>query len=91
MARVLFVDDDPLLLESLRCALGSDFQLVTASSGDQALEILRETGPFPVVVSRLRTPGMGGVELLSRVRRLHPDSSRIMLTGHADLEVAISA
>jgi response regulator RpfG family c-di-GMP phosphodiesterase len=88
---ILFVDDEPNVLESMRRQLRNSFSLWTASSGEEALQILKTKGPCAVVVSDISMPGMGGVEFLSKVKALYPQTIRIILTGNADLEIAIEA
>jgi len=85
------VDDDQEMLASARRVLGKRFNLVTAGSGIQALDRLREEGPFGLVVSDLQMPGMDGIALLGQVRVISPDTVRIMLTGKADRERLIEA
>ncbi len=89
--RVLFVDDEPNVLEAIRRQLRKRFDVETASHGEQALQILQQNGPFAVVVSDMRMPGMNGAELLSRAREVAPDTVRMILTGHAEIESAITA
>jgi response regulator RpfG family c-di-GMP phosphodiesterase len=55
------------------------------------LQILKDEGPFSVIVSDMRMPGMDGVQLLSTVKDLYPDTVRLMLTGNADQGTAIEA
>ena len=88
LARVLYVDDDPNLLAGVRRHQRTHFDLTFCQSGPEALEIFQNEGPFAVVVSDLRMPRMDGIELLSRLHELDPDSTRIMLTGNGDLEAA---
>ncbi len=91
-SRVLFVDDDPRLLAAVTRVLHTcPFELRTATDGRAALEALRDDGPFAVIVSDLRMPGMDGVTLLRQARETAPDTVRILLTGQADLEGAVSA
>ncbi len=86
------VDDEPDLLASMTRNLRSEhFDLTTATSGAQALEILNSHGPFAVLVSDLRMPGMDGVDLLGRARRICPDTVRVLFTGQPDMEMAIAA
>jgi len=90
-ARVLIVDDDQNLLDSAARLLRGDMEIFTAASGKEALAVLDSCGPFAVIVSDLKMPGMDGIELLSRVSRSHPDTVRVLLTGHADMQAAIDA
>jgi len=91
--RVLFVDDEPAILSSLRNLLRRDrkrWDMAFATSGDAALAELAKA-PFDVVVSDMRMPGMDGATLLSRIQAHHPGTVRIMLTGHADREAIMRA
>jgi HD-like signal output (HDOD) protein/ActR/RegA family two-component response regulator len=86
--RVMFVDDEPQVLEGLRDALRPwrrHWQMTFAPHGQAALEAL-ECEPYDVVVSDMRMPGMDGAELLHEVQRIHPTSVRIVLTGWAEKE-----
>jgi len=82
--RLLLVDDEENILRSIKRVLRrGNWQVETASDGQQALEVFRTFQPA-VVISDFRMPGMNGVEFLSRVKELAPKTQRIMLTGHAD-------
>ena len=83
-SRILCVDDEERILNALRSFLRTDHDVVTATSGDQALEALKG-GEFDVIVSDQRMPKMLGVELLRRARELSPDTVRLLLTGYSDL------
>jgi DNA-binding NtrC family response regulator len=88
MRRVMFVDDEPQLLESLRDALRPwrhQWNMTFAPNGAAALEAL-ECEPFDVVISDMRMPGMDGAALLAEVQRLQPTSVRIVLSGWAEKE-----
>lgn len=89
--RVLFVDDDANLLAALQRQFRGVFPLETAPSGDAGLEVLAAKGPFAVVVSDYRMPGLTGTEFLTRVAAASPDTVRILLTGYAELQTAIDA
>ena len=89
--RILFVDDEPNVLQSIQRQLRKRFDLVTAEGGQEALRALQEQGPFAVIVSDMRMPGMNGVELLSKAKDLYPETVRLMLTGNADQETAMEA
>jgi FixJ family two-component response regulator len=89
--RILLVDDDSNVLDGYRRGLGREFLLETATGGDQALPLIEKNGPYAVIVSDMRMPGMSGTQLLSAVKSAAPDTVRIMLTGQADMETAIDA
>ena len=89
--KILFVDDEVQILDSMKRQLRKRFTIETAESGKKALEILKTNGPFSVVVSDMRMPVMDGVELLTTVKDMYPDTVRMMLTGNADQETAIEA
>lgn len=88
--KIILVDDDQNLLSSFKRTL-ADFELNTAASAAQALEIIDAQGPFAVLVSDLRMPGMDGLSFLSRVKDRHPDTVRMVLTGHGNMENAVKA
>jgi putative nucleotidyltransferase with HDIG domain len=92
-SRILFVDDEPLVLRSLKraTALSSKrWQAVFVGGGTAALDRLAE-GDIDVVVSDMQMPEMDGAELLTRVQERHPDVVRIVLSGHADPRLAFRA
>jgi ActR/RegA family two-component response regulator len=89
--KILLVDDDSLILEGYRRSLGREFLMETALGAQQALKLAADNGPFAVVVSDMRMPGMDGVQFLSRIKSMSPDTIRVMLTGNAEIETAISA
>lgn len=84
--RVLFVDDEPKILQGLRRSLRkhrSRWDMDFAQSGRKALESM-ERDPADVVVTDMKMPGMSGMDLLEEVRSRWPESARVMLTGHTD-------
>jgi response regulator RpfG family c-di-GMP phosphodiesterase len=89
--KILLVDDDSNILEGYRRSLSREFPMETALGGEQALKLVKENGPYAVVVADMRMPGMDGVQLLIRIRALIPDTIRVMLTGNADIDTAINA
>ncbi|MDR3566636.1 MAG: response regulator [Syntrophobacteraceae bacterium] len=90
-AKILFVDDDPNILAGFTRKLRKNFSVETAMGGEDGLGAISEKGPFSVIVSDLRMPGMDGIEFLNRARLAAPDSARILLSGNADLQTAIEA
>ncbi|MBL8143283.1 MAG: response regulator [Acidobacteria bacterium] len=89
--RALFVDDEPHVLSALKRQFHNLFVIDTASCGEDGLEVLQGGGRFAVVVSDYRMPGMSGVAFLAKAREIAPDTVRVVLTGQADMEAAISA
>jgi response regulator RpfG family c-di-GMP phosphodiesterase len=89
--KVLCVDDERNILEAYQRSLRKQYEIDTALGGEEALERISSHGPFAVIVSDMRMPGMDGVQFLSRAKETAPDSVRIMLTGNADMQTAIEA
>lgn len=89
--RVLFVDDEPTLLKIYAKALPDRLEVHTAESGSEALRMVKESGPFAVVVSDKQMPGMDGIELLENLKDSAPGTVRMMLTGESDQSVAMQA
>lgn len=84
--RILFVDDEPQVLQGLRRMLHSlsrEWELHFAPGGKEALEVMAAT-PMDVVVSDMRMPGMDGVQLLNEVKERFPKAARVALSGHMD-------
>jgi ActR/RegA family two-component response regulator len=89
--RVLCVDDEAAVLVGLQRNLGLHFDVHTAESAQQAREILEASPPFATVVSDMRMPVVDGVTFLKEVGERWPETSRILLTGQADIPSAVSA
>jgi CheY-like chemotaxis protein len=88
---LLIVDDDTDVVQALLRQLGSDaYTVLTAQSAGAAFELLA-THDVRVVISDQRMSGIDGVGFLSRVRELYPDTVRMLLTAHADLELITEA
>jgi ActR/RegA family two-component response regulator len=89
--KILLVDDDPLILEGHKRSLSREFLLETALGPMQALKLVTDNGPYAIVVSDMRMPEMDGIHFLSQVKSVSPETVRVMLTGYADIETAMSA
>jgi signal transduction histidine kinase len=87
---LLVVDDEVDVLESLRHLFHRSYRVLTASSGDEALELLKNNDVH-LVLSDQRMPGMSGDVFLSHARRIKPDAIRILFTGYADIQAVINA
>ena len=91
MHRIMFVDDEALVLSSFRRTVGSRFDCVFAQGAAEALSELCQDPGIAVIVTDMRMPGMDGITFIQQARQVAPQSSYIMLTGNADLETAIGA
>jgi response regulator RpfG family c-di-GMP phosphodiesterase len=89
--KILLVDDEENVLAAHTRNLHKRFTVETATGGEEALRMLEEAGPYAILVSDMRMPGMDGITLLERARAAHPDTVRVMLTGNADQATAIEA
>jgi CheY-like chemotaxis protein len=89
--RVLFVDDEPQVLEGIQRTMHKKVSIQTATSGEDALNMLQTQGPFALVVSDMRMPGMNGAQFLAKVRVQSPESVRMILSGQADLQATVEA
>jgi HD-like signal output (HDOD) protein len=86
MKRILFVDDEPAVLDGLRDIVHRQRRLWETSFAPDGKAALEELGraPFDVVVADMRMPGMDGAELLGQVKEHYPTVARLVLSGHAD-------
>jgi len=89
--RVLFVDDEPNVLDAIQRSLRKHIEIQTAPSGAEGLRLLQEAGPFALIVSDMRMPSMNGAQFLAKARELEPDTVRMILSGQADLPATIAA
>jgi two-component system, NtrC family, response regulator HupR/HoxA len=91
-SRVLVVEDDRSVLDTLARTLRLDhYDVLTALSGEQALDILDREGEVAVIVADQRMPGMSGTDFLRRTIEHHPHTTRIILTGYTDIESLVEA
>jgi len=89
--KILFVDDEENLLAAIKRQLKNEYNIYTAAGSMQALDMIKQEGPFAVIVADMRMPMMNGIHFLSIVKERANDSVRIMLTGNADQNTAIEA
>jgi len=90
-ATLLLVDDEPSILSALRRLFRPQgYRVLTAEGGQAALDLLQGEA-VDLVISDMRMPGMDGAQFLERVRRIQPDTARILLTGYADIASTIAA
>jgi DNA-binding NarL/FixJ family response regulator len=91
LTKILVVDDDENYLASIRRIMRGHFIIITTTDPVQALKIIEYQGPFAVVISDFRMPFMNGIELFSKIVTIDNRIQRIMLTGCAELQMAIDA
>jgi response regulator RpfG family c-di-GMP phosphodiesterase len=89
-ARLLFVDDEESILTTMRIMFRRQYDVLLASNGEQALELLRQND-VDVIVSDQRMPGMLGVEVLREARKIRPRAMRILLTGYSDFSAILGS
>jgi len=90
--KILVVDDEENILKAIsRLLMDEDLDVMTATSGEEALKILGSNRDVGLIVSDQRMPGLTGVDFLEKARRIVPDTIRIMLTGYADVNAAVDA
>ncbi|MEN8182311.1 MAG: response regulator [Myxococcota bacterium] len=89
--RILIVDDEEAILETMGFTFEDEYEVLTASSAPRGLELLERSGPVAAVISDQRMAEMSGVEFLTEVFRRHPETTRIILTGFADMDAIIQA
>lgn len=89
--KILFVDDDPNILAGYQRQLRKQYTIETAQGPPAALAALERGERYAVIVSDLSMPGMDGIQLLTRIRELCPDTARILLTGFANMQNAVKA
>jgi len=87
---ILLVDDETSFIETMSKRLQKrEFTVMTAASGQEALEVMRANRHLDVVVLDVKMPGMDGIETLQEIKKAFPLTEVIMLTGHATIESAI--
>jgi len=89
--KILLVDDEPNVLQAYERLLHNRFEIETAVGAAEALTAVKTRGPYAVVLSDMKMPQMDGIQFLTIVKNLAPDTIRIMLTGYADVETSLTA
>jgi len=88
---LLIVDDEESILKSLKRELAdTDMTVLLARGGEEALQVVAQ-GHVQVVLSDNRMPGMSGIELFQKIKKISPGTVRVMMTGYADLSAALEA
>lgn len=88
--KLLVVDDENRIVETLGELFRHRFELLTATGGQQAWDVFQEARP-EVVLSDQRMPDLTGLELFERIKAIEPDTVRILITGYSDINTVIEA
>ncbi len=91
LPRILVVDDEEAILETMAFTFEDDYEVYTSNDARAALELLDEKSPIAAVLTDQRMPNMDGVEFLTEVCKRHPSTVRMILTGFSDMEAIIQA
>lgn len=89
--KVLVVDDDPAILTLYKKHFESVVDIFTAQHPLEGLEILKKSGPFALLVTDFKLPEIDGLQLINKASEIAPDMVKILMTGYADLDLAIKA
>ncbi|OQX85623.1 MAG: hypothetical protein B6D55_07135 [Candidatus Omnitrophica bacterium 4484_70.2] len=90
--KILIVDDEPHILSLLKKILEEgNREVLTAKSAEEAWQLLKEKGEVGVIICDHRLPNMSGVDFLVKVKRLYPDTIRILVTGYPEISTAVEA
>ncbi len=90
-SNILFIDDEKDIVSSFERSFRKYYNIVTSTSPEIGLELIKNSQPFEVIICDYNMPKMNGIEFLSKALALSPDTIRIMLTGYADLNTVLEA
>ncbi len=90
MAKILAVEDEKNIRESLEESLSNGYEVSAAASGEEALKLIKERG-FDLMITDIRMPGISGIDLLKRFRELQPGAPVIVITAFSSIQNAVEA
>lgn len=88
--RLLLVDDESFILDSIRGILNGQFDVTTTDKGTEAIDIFKSSH-FPLVISDLMLPDISGLDIITKVKAISPESQAIMISGQGTIDVAVEA
>ena len=88
--RILLVDDESFILDSLKEIMGGQFDITTAEKGNEAIDIFA-SAPFPLVISDLMLSDISGLDIITKIKAISPESQAIMISGQGTIDVAVEA
>lgn len=89
--KILIVDDEPGIRESLNLILSDHYDLILTDSGAQALEIIDNCNDIALVLMDIKMPQVNGLEVLAAIKQKRPDLNVIIITGYKSVETASEA
>ncbi len=89
--KVLFVDDEPMILEGLSQLFDTLYDVHTVCCGKEAIDYVSQNPDIAIIVSDQRMPGMKGIDVLKAIKEVSPDTMRILLTGYADADAILDS
>ena len=89
--QILVVDDDKSVLDGIERLLHGEFSISKAQDAEQGIASIQLFGPYAIVISDMRMPGINGARFLARVHKLAPNTVTMLLTGYRDFDTAIVA
>ena len=85
--KVLYVDDEPINLELLKISFRKEYEVITAMSADDGLEILEKDSDIKIIISDLRMPVMDGYEFIKTIKKKYENKICMLLTGYMESEI----
>ena len=89
--RILYVDDEEINLINFRHTFEGDYTIFTAKNGEEGLAVLKQEGEMSLAISDQKMPGIAGTEFLYKVRKLYPETIRMVITAYSDTEYLIDS
>ncbi|MBW2606620.1 MAG: response regulator [Deltaproteobacteria bacterium] len=91
LPKILLIDDEEDIVRVLSMSLKSDgYDVVSALSGKEGLDVFKKESP-DIILTDVKMPGMDGIEVLKKVKKINPETEVIIITGHGDIDTAIEA
>ena len=91
MEKILIIDDERTILDNLSFILElEDYEVLSAPSGPEGVEMFRRVPGIAAVISDMRMPGMSGMDVVKAIRAINPEMGVIILTGHGDMDNAVA-
>ncbi len=87
--KILYVDDEEINLKLFDLTFRNDFKIITAVSGEEGLELLKNDTGIDLIISDLRMPRMNGLDLVKEIKRLYAEKVCMLLTGYVESEVIL--